>query len=92
MGESSGNETLYSIERYHLGGFPNEVLSEILNYNYYYEMLNNVDKVKEKQTITMNILKRKKSYYDIDLIVNKNGKVSTQHLKYSDDYGRYIEK
>jgi hypothetical protein len=91
-GESSGNESLYSIEQYLIGGFPEDVLSPIFDYTFYYEMDDNHDQVKEKQTIKMNFVKKKKGYYDIDLVINKNGKVTKEGFKFSDEGGRYVER
>lgn len=92
MGEFTGTENLYSIEEFQLGGFPNRTLSNIFGYNFHYEYFSIDEKVKSKETAEMKIIKTKNDYYYIDLIVNKNGKVTTKHYKYSDNYDSYIKK
>jgi hypothetical protein len=92
MGEFSGSEDLYSIEQYHLGGFPDNTLTNIFSYNYHYESTSIDERTKEEEDAVMKIIKKKNNYYDIDLIITKNGKHSTEHYVYSDDYDRYIEK
>ncbi len=92
MGELDGTESLYSIEEFHLKGFPNPVLSEILSYNYHYEYTSPDEKTKERTDIKMNIIQKKKNYYDIELKSTSNGKRTCDTLIYSEDYDRYIQK
>ncbi len=98
-GYLSGSEPLYSIEEFHLGGFPNRTLSNLLSYNFFYS---NVEaggvkdgrpesEIKEEKTV-MKLIKKKGEYYDIDLVTTSKGKSTIEHYKYSDDYGQYVEK
>jgi hypothetical protein len=92
MGLVSGTETLYSIEKYSLDGFPNEVLSKIISYDTYYEQDPGSGMPKKEQKTEMKILKTDTGYYAIDLVVTRNKAVSTTHYKYADKYNRYMEK
>jgi len=93
MGEFMSYENLYSIEQYQLGGFPNSTLSCIFSYTSYYEYTSMIDeKIKTVEHSTMKILEKEANYYDIDLIVTKNGKTKTEHYKYADEYNGYIKK
>jgi len=92
MGEFSGSESLYSVEEFQLGGFPNAVLSEILNYDYHFEYTSIDEKTKERTDVKMKIIKKKKEYYDIELNKVSNGQSTSTVLSYSEEYNRYIEK
>lgn len=92
MGEFTGTENLYSIEEFQLGGFPNHTLSNIFSYNFHYEYTSIDEKEKTEENSEMKIIKKKNDYYDIDLFINKNGILKTEHYKYSDEYDSYIRK
>jgi hypothetical protein len=92
MGEFSGTENLYSIEEFQLGGFPNHILSNIFSYNFHYEYTSTDEKEKTIENSEMKIIKKKNDYYNIELVISKNGKVKTESYKYSDDYDAYIRR
>jgi len=97
-----GYEALYSIERYQFGNqqgdeevtewYDNMLLQNMLTYNYYFSYsLPDEDRGIEKNTL-LKVIPKKNDYYDIELIINKNGKVSTEKYAYSERYGKYIPK
>jgi len=93
-GYLSGSETLYSIEEFHLNGYPNSTLSNLLSYSFFYS---NVDAVgikdhRKEETTAMKIIKKPRNYYNIDLITISNGKSATNHYKYSDDDNQYVKR
>ena len=92
MGEFSGYESLYSIEEFDIGGFPNSVLTEIFNYTYYYKELRMDEKVKVLEKREIKFIKKKKHYYDLLLTTTKNGKISTELYKYKDEYSEFVKK
>ena len=93
-GEFTGTEYIYSIEQYEIGGWPNNVLSNIFTYNYDYSLasIDGNGKLIVKEIATMKIQKKKDDYYDIDLITTRNDTTTTGHYVYSDDYSQYVLK
>jgi hypothetical protein len=100
-GIDEGSETLYSIEEFQLGGFPNtSLLQNILSYEFYYSDVDDegVDDKRPESEIRnertqMKIIKKKGTYYDIDLITTAKHKPTKEHYyKYSEDNNGYIER
>ncbi len=101
-GISWGYESLYSIERYQFCNqqddeeitewYDNMLLQNMLTYNYYFSYsLPDEDRGIEKSTV-LKIIPKKNDYYDIELVIQENGKVSTEKYFYSEQYGKYIQK
>lgn len=100
-----GYEMLFNIEPFQLAkptrnddeveGFnegPEEYLfQQILTYNYYcsYCFLDNPCNIKE---IKLQFIKGKKDYYDLNLIITKNGKKSVEKYYYNRDICKYVKK
>lgn len=92
-----GYESLYSIERYQFCNQQNDEVTEwydewllqnMLTYNYYFSWPDG-DKDIETTTV-LKMIPKKNDYYDIELAIRKNGKVSTEKYFYSERYGKYI--
>ncbi len=71
---------------------PEEYLfQQILTYNYYcsYCFLDNPCNIKE---IELQFIKRKKDYYDLNLLITKNGKKRIEKYYYNRDICKYVKK
>lgn len=101
-GASWGYEMFYNIEMFYLNtqrgekddiheGWPTEKC--MLCYNYLSSYYNEEEKKDNfSNTTEMKIIKKKKDYYDIDLIETKNGKKKVKHLYFSEIFSKFIEK
>jgi len=92
MGEFVGDETLYAIEEYQIGGFPAEVLGSIFSYNHHYQNGEHDDS-REEFDAAIKWIKRPGDYDDFRLVTTDfRGKVTTEYYRYSEGYGHYIKR
>lgn len=92
-GYLSHTRWLYSIERLMLDSTQNEnILSNILIYNPADCNAGSLDSIKYDLKTELKLIKKRKSYYDIDLITKGKGETGTKHFKFSEDSNLYVEK
>lgn len=101
MGTSWGYESLYSIERYHFDNqqdeevnewYDNQLLQNIFTYNYHYAQSYLEEDKDIMKTAVLKVIPKKNDYFDIELNINKNGRVSIEKYAFSERYGKYIQK
>lgn len=85
MGEEDGSADLYSIEEYHLNGFPGSPLSSIFSYMYHYSVHDEPGEPELEENAVLEVVKRKEQYAIVRLVTTKNGKRRVRNYRYSDE-------
>ncbi|HXP50559.1 MAG TPA: hypothetical protein VN922_11425 [Bacteroidia bacterium] len=92
-GYQSHTEWLYSIEQYMIGGFPNTtLLNNILTFDNYYDNTGSYDRKKQDLKTKMNIVKKKGTYYSIDLVTTGKGGAGIKHYEFSEENNCFVRR
>lgn len=90
-GIQEGYSTIYSLVEIPVKGYP-VLLSKIFEYEYYGEYRENGrnSKIIAKKT-NMQLIKNNTEFFQINLIINDNNKISTEEYVYSEKYRIYLK-
>ncbi len=100
-GYSWGYESLYSIEKFQFNNQQNDdevtewyacnLLNNLLTYNYYNSHTSPDEKEHTEKKVELKTIEKKNDYYDIDLIIHKDGKRLIEKYSFSERYNKYIQ-